>query len=158
MNVDDLYMILGKLTFHYSKVELLAATIAKEIGATTDPYSFLAQHDSRERIREMRKHTHNLPDEELRKRLLNWLNQLDSLRKERNTVTHSVILVNRHNDDDYVLFGYESRSGKLGTSVTSYDSSGFKQLEEKLRDVNNTGYEIFSAISRAGHLFQSPRL
>ncbi|MCF8258604.1 MAG: hypothetical protein K9J06_13690 [Flavobacteriales bacterium] len=158
MEIQELYIILGKLTLHYSKIELLAATIAKEIGVTSDPYTFFARADSREKIRTMRKHTQNLTNEELRKSLLKWLSQLDSLRKERNSVTHSIILWDSQNNDDYVLFAYDIRNGELNRSVIGYDSDKFTQLEERLREVNNTGYEIFSAISRAGHLFQSPRL
>lgn len=158
MNVDELYMILGKLTLHYTKVELLAANIAKEIGMVDNPHLFFAERDSRRKIQRMRKHAHGLNEVPLKKALLNWLDSFDTLREERNSVTHSIILWNSQNSDEYVLFGFDIKNGELNRSVIGYDSNQFIQLEERLRDVHNRGFEIFAGISRAGHLLQSPRL
>jgi len=160
MQIQELYVILGKLTLHYSKVELVAASIAKEMGIVDNPYLFFAKKDSREKIRLMRKHAQNLTDPDMRKGLLKWLGKFDSLRKDRNSVTHSVILVNGQNDDDYVLFSYSLSldKDKVESLVTSYDSEMFRRLEERLREVNNRGYEIFLTMSKAGHLFKPPQL
>lgn len=158
MVIDELYMILGKLTLHYSKVQFLAANMAKQMGMVDNPYVFFAKSDEKGKITSMRNAAHGLADPKIKKAMLEWLNSFDLLRKERNLVMHSIILKNSQQPDDYMMYSYQIQDGKLDHTHIHYTSDLFRELEKRLTDVHNTGYEIFKKMIPLGNTLNSPKL
>ena len=148
MTSEELYIVLGKVSFHFTKIDFLCCNIAVELGMYQTPYELFALQSVADKITRVKKYVETNLSREERKKLIRWLSRFDDLRKERNRVEHSIILSDSQSPATYMVFGYQLKNNKIEKTTQHVTEEWFSNLELELRTVNNQGYELLIELGR----------
>lgn len=146
MDSDELYKILGRITYSYSRIDFLISHIATDLGIATNPYQFYSGTRFDKKIESLKTGAKKITSDEARVEFFDWLDKLDGLRQERNTVIHSIILKNSEDDNEYRLFNYRKSGDQVVSEIYDYSTDDLKRVDKELIDAHNKGHEFWKMI------------
>lgn len=132
---NDLFIILGQVTYSYSRIDFFLAKIAEDLKIVETYTDFIAGINFQNKILEIKKATIKSgllqKDKEY---LISLMDELDTLRKDRNNLIHSLIL---NNGDGYLFYRYQNIKGYTNAFFTEYNLEDLKSLNERFIDFHN---------------------
>jgi hypothetical protein len=146
MDFDEFCKLLGRITYSYSRIDFLISHIATDLRVATTPYHFFSGTRFEKKIESLRVGSKIITDDEVRTEFLNWLDQIDGLRQERNTVIHSIILKNSNDDNEYRFFNYRKSGEQLVREIYDYTADDLKRVDKDLIDAHNKGHELWRRV------------
>ena len=148
MDSDELYKILGRITYSYTRIDFLISNIATDFGIVATPYEFYSRTKFEKKIENLKTKVNELADEGIKADFIEWLDKLDGLRQDRNTVIHSLILKNSADDNGYRLFNYRKNGDQVIREIHEYKTDDFKRVDQELIDAHNYGYKLWEIIKK----------
>jgi hypothetical protein len=146
MDNDEFYKILGRITYSYTRIDFLISTIASDLGVAESPYDFFARTRFDKKIESLKSSSGQITDEKLKSEFVDWLDYLEELRKQRNTVTHSIILQNTQDDSEYRLFNYKKNGARIEREIYVYKNDDLRNVDNELIKAHNVGHELWTKL------------
>lgn len=146
MESNELYKILGRITYSFSRIDFLISHFAKDLGIVKNPFDFYARNNFAKKIVSLQSKAFKIQNDILRQEFIEWLNELDSLRQERNIIVHSIILTNSTDSDEHRLFNYRKSGEKTIREIHEYTTKDLRLIDQNLIDSHNKGYNLLEKL------------
>lgn len=141
MNNDAFYKQIGQITYTFSMIDFLMATMAKDLGICTDHIDFFAKPRFKEKILAIRNALNaNIT---LHEKIDLWLNEVDQIREKRNAFMHNLIL---SNNEEYRLYHYQMKGLKTIKTTYSYSPKDLEALNIQFLKIHNDGHLLWEEI------------
>lgn len=141
--MNNLFQILGELTYAYSRIYFLISNIAFDVGITPSVYSFFAipQFDKKINLLKSAIQENGNMSLDLKSEFVKWIEELNELRELRNTILHSLILGSAKDEGDYMFFNYRiSKEKELVRSHNHYNIENLETIKNNFIKLHNDGY------------------
>lgn len=89
-----------------------------------------------------------IKDSELEYKFSIWIQDLEDIRKKRNSIVHSIILSNCEDSDDFRLYNYKKTKDGILREVLAFNTIDFIKVKDELVRINKEGGELLSELKR----------
>lgn len=145
MKMNELYPILGQITYSYSRIDFLISYMAYDFGMTESPYMCFAKSKFEKKIDLLNERINKQIEKiELIREFEAWTSKLHELRETRNNLLHSLILTNSENKNDFMFYNYRfDKSSNLIRVFNHYNIADLKELNQNYIDIYNEGFKLW---------------
>jgi len=146
MEPDELYKLIGNITYSFTLIDFLISYFAVDLEIVESPYEFFAINSFESKIKKLKNKAALINDNEMKLKFIKWIENLDKLRKKRNSVIHSIILKNTQDSDEYRLFNYKKNGMEIFREIKKYETVDFTRLNQELINAHNNGHYFLNKL------------
>jgi GNAT superfamily N-acetyltransferase len=150
IKIEEVYKIIGQINLTLSRINFIVSDHLHKMGLEAESGAFFSDPNATSKFEKLpSRYTEFMLSPKVKTDLEQWVSEFISYVRERNTITHSLVLFSIDNPDEFRFYNYRKSKGNVSMEVTEFSLEKLDSFNKKFIEIHNVGCNVLLEIENS---------